>query len=75
MVSSIVKKTVSFSKEKGLNVDPQDNISPQSAPDFSNDAQKDRESIEEIRENTEEIDVNVNVQYTNPEDDPNFQGQ
>ncbi|OGN13364.1 MAG: hypothetical protein A3C71_01405 [Candidatus Yanofskybacteria bacterium RIFCSPHIGHO2_02_FULL_43_15c] len=39
----------------------------QQAPNFLPDAQQDRETIEEIRENSEN--------FENPEDNPNFQGQ
>ena len=62
MVSTIVKKTTSFSKDKGLIIDEQDNVPAQIAPDFSNDAQQDRQNFEEIKENTEEFDVNVTVE-------------
>src|SRR3989344_5118803 len=68
MIGAVVNKMANFTT-KGLITNASDVIN-QSAPDFSNDAQQDRNTFQEIEENTEEFEVNVN--FENPEDDPNF---
>src|SRR3989344_6332528 len=60
IVGAAVNKLANFTT-KGLVTNATD-IIDQIAPDFSNDAQQDRQNLEQIKQNTDEFDVNVTVE-------------
>lgn len=68
MISAVTSKITNFTG-KSLDLKPSDNIT-QPAPDFLPDAQQDRSTIQEIEQNTEELEVNIIMPTPNPTPTP-----